>query len=332
MTPICNTCVKYSLKSGLLFILSGLCFFAAFTARADDEYVFILRAKGNPYWSAVAQGITETAHEKGIQAIVYQGQSETSAEEQLDLCSTAIQRKPKFLAITAATVSVGIECLRKAQAQGIKIAEMDSTIPAEEAEKQGVKLLFSVGSDSFIIGKKAAQYALSLIGNGESQILVLEGAVGSPAGTLRANGFKEELQATAPQAKIVSSISAEWDRMKAMNITTDILQRFPALKLVYAANDLMALGAVQALKTQGKLAQVQVIGVDGTQDARRAILAGEMTATIAQLPYLIGKRAVELGAEVAAGRPVPAREVTDTPILTKALLLSNTDPALKYVR
>jgi len=84
------------------------------------------------------------------------------------------------------------------------------------------------------------------------------------------------------------------DRLKALNITADTLTRTPDLNVVFAANDTMALGAVEAIRAAGKTKQILVVGVDGVPDARKAILAGRMTASVAQLPYLIGKRSAEL--------------------------------------
>jgi D-allose transport system substrate-binding protein len=67
-----------------------------------------------------------------------------------------------------------------------------------------------------------------------------------------------------PGAQIVGCKSAEWDRLRALNITADTLARSPDLSVVFAANDVMALGAVEAIRAAGKTRQVIVIGVDGS--------------------------------------------------------------------
>lgn len=309
-----STCVKVSITATLAVALSSL------SASAEDEFVFVLRTKGNPYWSSVASGIEEVAKQRGVRATIYQGQTDNSAEEQLNTCLASIQRKPKFLAITAVNTSAGIQCLKKAQGAGISVAELDSSIPLADAESAGVKLAFSVGSDNFQIGKKAAEYAKSLLGQSRCQIVILEGAVGSEPGRLRVQGFKEGVQMQMPQADVIASLPADWDRLKSMNITADLIQRFPTIDLIFAANDQMALGAVEALKTGGKLAQTKVIGVDGTDAARQAIERGELTASVAQVPHLLGKRALELAIDFIAGKHVPQRELTDTPVVTKASL------------
>ena len=125
---------------------------------------------------------------------------------------------------------------------------------------------------------------------------------GNNASAERVSGFKQQLAKDKPQSKIVNSISAEWDRLRAQNITADALTRTPDLNVVYAANDMMALGAVEAIRTQGKAKDTIVVGVDGNADARKAIASGRMTASVAQLPYLIGKRAVALAKESVLGK------------------------------
>ena len=77
-----------------LLIATGI---SSVTARADNgSYVFILVARGNSYWTAMADGIHDTAHTKGIKEVVYNTESSTDAEQQLNICQTAIQSQPKL--------------------------------------------------------------------------------------------------------------------------------------------------------------------------------------------------------------------------------------------
>lgn len=299
---------------------------------ADDEYAFILRARSNQYWEVTGQGINDAAKALGVKATVYQTQTDVSAEEQLNICQALLARQPKVLVISAITVSVGMQCMKEAAAKGIIVADLDAGLSPEDATKEDIPLAFTVGSDNYLVGQKAAQYLKTAAPKPDLKILVLEGAPSSTQGTKRAMGFKNELKNIMPQAQVVHSVSADWDRLKAMNITTDTLQRHPDLNVVYAANDLMALGAVEAVRIARKTGQVMVIGVDGTKAARDAVIAGKMTATVAQLPYLIGKRAVEKSVDIVAGRKTEQVEITLTPVLDKKTLEDNSADFMKYVR
>ena len=315
---------------GLFVLMAALPSVAS--AAQQDEYVFILKAKGNPYWTAMADGIKETAKAKGIKATVYQTETDRDAEGEITTCMTAIQRKPKVLVMAAVNPSVAVQCFKQASAVGIMVADVDANISVEDAQKAGIKLAFSAGSDNFLIGQEAGKFSAKLLNIPKPKIFILEGAVGNIPGKKRVDGFRTKFQELAPNVEIVASISAEWDRLKAMNMTTDLLQRQPDIDLIYAANDTMALGAAEAVRNSGKGTGIKIIGVDGTGDARKAILDGRLTASVAQLPYLMGMRATELAIEAAQQSKTGLTEIIPTPVLTKESITAKTDPLLQYVR
>lgn len=305
-------------------------------ALASERYIFILKWIGNPYWQALKQGIEDTGKARGLPVTIMTPTNDQAKEEHLNLCQAAISQRPAFIGLGPATTAIGIQCFRDAQKQSIKVADIDATVSVEQARKAGVSLSFSIGADNIMIGRKAAQFVADSMkqssGAKELQILILEGVVGSPPSTDRVAGFKQELGRLLPKAKVVNSISAEWDRLRALNITADTLTRVPDLNVVFAANDVMALGAVEAVRAAGKTGQVSIIGVDGVPDARKAILAGRMTASITQLPYLIGKRSVELAADSVHGTCREKTERAPLLVLTKSVLQANKEPLLQYVR
>ncbi len=307
------------------------CPFSKATAE-NSNYVFILIARGNAYWTSLADGIKDEASKKGIKAAVFNTQSSTDAEEQLNICQAAIQSHPKAIAMAAINPSVATQCFKQAVAQGITVADIDAAFSVAEADKAGIKLAYSVGSDNYIIGQKGAEYAASIAGKPNPKVFILEGTVGSMQARKRADGFRDKLKELLPKAEIVTSISAEFDRMKAMNIALDILQRQPDLDMIYAANDEMALGAAEAARNLNRDKQIRIIGVDGTADGRKAIIAGKMTGSVAQLPYLMGMRSVDLIIDAVTNNKTGVSEITETPVLTKKLLEENKDPILQYVR
>lgn len=316
-------------RLSMLGVLCGMILLGGSASSAADEYAFLLRARGNPYWKAVTLGIQERAAALGVLATVQLMETEANAEEQINICNALIERRPKVLAIAAANTQTGLVCLKRAATRGILVAEIDSSIPVTDAEAAQVRLQFTVGSDNFRIGEQAAEYAARISQRPDPVVLILEGAPGSIPGKKRVDGFREKLLSVRPGAHITASLAADWERLKAAAVTTDILQRTPDLTLIYAANDVMALGAVEALKAAGRDG-VAVIGVDGTADARSAVQSGRLTATVAQLPFLIGKRTLELAVEGNHDRTV--REVTPALLLTKPVLEQNEEPLLQYVR
>ena len=98
---------------------------------------------------------------------------------------------------------------------------------------------------------------------------------------------------------VVASQTANFDRAEGMVVMENMLQANGEIKAVFAANDEMALGAVEAISGAGK--NILVVGFDATDDAVEAVKAGRMGATIAQQPNLIGSTAVEQAAILIDG-------------------------------
>ena len=308
------------------------CIAPAQAAADPDRYIFVLTARNNPYWDTIQAGIEETARARGVAAVVYRTQDATAAEEQLNTCLAAIEQHPKAIVMAAITPGVGLQCLKKASTAGIVVGDIDANTTVEDARRAGIPLAFSVGSDNGQLGARAADYAAALEREPSPHVLVLEGAPGSIPGNKRVDGFRDRLRQLKPDA-VVASLPADWDTGRAMNAVNDTLQREPDLALVFAANDTMALGAVEAVRSAGKREAIKVIGIDGIAAARKAILAGDMAGSVAQLPYLMGKRALDLAIDaVAGGGRTGVTEATPIPLLTKPVLDRNTDPNLKYVR
>lgn len=301
-------------------------------AFAADKYVFILSATGNPFWQTVADGVKETATTRGIDADIMMVSNDRASEEQLDKCMNALEMKPRAIIIASLNPPTHMTCLKTAQEAGIIIGDIDSNITVAHGKENGLDLAFSVGSDNTAIGKQAADYAADHVNNNAPKVLIIEGAAGSLTGQKRVKGFTDQIKARLPGSDIVASTSAEWDRLKAMNLVTDTLQRVPDLNIVFTANDGMGLGASEALKIAKKSGEITLVSVDGVKEGRDAVEAERMDATVAQLPYLMGKRAVELAIDAAEGKVTNADETLPTPVLTLDVLRLNEDPNLKYVR
>jgi ABC-type sugar transport system substrate-binding protein len=304
---------------------------SAETPAQSGRYIFVLTARNNPYWDAAESGIKEVAKARGLDVVVYRTEDATAAEEQLNTCLTAIEQHPKVIAMAAVTSGVGLQCMKKAVEAGIIVADLDSNITVEQAGQAAIPLAFSVGSNNTELGATAGDYAATLVPQPAPHILVLEGAPGSVPGNKRVAGFRDRLKDIKPDA-VVTSLSANWDTIRAMNTVNDVLQRDPALNLIFAANDTMALGAAEAVKSAGKTGEIKIIGIDGIEAARKAIMSGALSASVAQLPYLMGKRAAELAMEAVATGKTGITEATPVLLLTKQSLEAKTDSDLQYVR
>ncbi len=293
----------------------------------------LLKTLSNPFWGAMEQGIRDAAKETGAEYYLQAVESDQAAEPQLNVCMTMLERKPTMLLAAAINSTNLLPCIKRANELGIPVVDLDANIDYAVAEKAGVEVAFSIGSDNVAAGAQGADYVASVLGkDAKGPVLVIEGLSGNITGQKRARGFAERLKEVAPGLEIVASLPGDWDRGKAANITNDILTRYPDLRAIFAANDVMALGAVETVFAAGKGGQIVVVGVDGNVDAVKSIKQGRLNASVAQLPYLVGKQAVEKALAMLAGEKVPQFIPVPTLVLTKQVLEEGKEPLLQYVK
>jgi len=303
-------------------------------AQAQDlEFAVLMKTLANPFWGAMGEGVEDGMEAAGVGGQVQAVPSEADVEPQLNTCLNMLEAEPDAL-VTAAINSVNLlPCLRQATEAGIPIVDLDGNLDPEVNAEEGIDVAFTISSDNRLAGTKAARYIANRLGeDADGAVLVIEGLAGNVTGQARRDGFIEGLAEYAPSMTIEATLPGDWDRLKAANITNDVLVRNPDLAAIYAANDTMALGAVEAVYGAGKGGEVIVVGTDGNADAVRSIEQGRLDASVAQLPYLVGFRAVELAREVVEGGEVDDLVLVDTLVIDQAVLEAGEDPLLDYVR
>ncbi len=302
---------------------------------AQDKAVYgvLMKTLSNPFWGAMEQGVAAGAEAAGVEYYLQAAESDQAAEPQLNLCNTMLERKPAVMITAAINSNILLPCLKAANDAGIPVVDLDGNLDPAINEQAGVKIAFQIGSDNEAAGAQGADFVVSRLGaDAKGAVLVIEGLSGNITGQKRARGFAEQLAKTAPGLEIVASLPGDWDRGKAANITNDILTKHPDLLAIFAANDGMALGAVETVFAADKGAQVVIVGVDGNSDAVKSIKEGRLTASVAQLPYLVGKQAVENIKLVTEGKEVPAVVYVPTLVLTKDVIDAGTEPMLEFVK
>jgi ABC-type sugar transport system substrate-binding protein len=317
----------------MLTIAAALSLAAGGAGAQEGGFAVLMKTLANPFWGAMGLGVEDGAKEAGVAYFIQAVESDQAAEPQLNVCNTMLERKPVAM-ITAAINSTNLlPCLSRAQEMGIKVVDLDGNLDPAVLEQAGIRIAFSIGSDNVAAGAQGADWLVSQVGaDAKGPVLVIEGLSGNITGQKRASGFAERLKATAPGLEVVASLPGDWDRGKAANIANDILTRHPDLVAIFAANDGMALGAVESVFAAGKGDQVTVIGVDGNSDAVKSIREGRLDASVAQLPYLVGKEAVVNVKKALEGGDVPGFIQVPTLVLTKEVLEAGTEPMLAFVK
>lgn len=319
--------------AGMLFVVVVLIVLAqGVTLAASPVKVgAVLKTLSNPFWVAMQQGLIDAATERGVQLDIAAVPTEQDVELQLNTLETMLLRRYDVLLVSPITAANLLPGLVQATRQGIPIVDLDGNLVLDEAAKAGVKVYSQIASNNFEAGRMAARYLISRTG-GKGRVIAIEGISGNPTGAARVRGFTETIKAEAPNMQVVATYAGDWDRLKAANIASDALTAYPDLVGVYCANDTMALGVVETVFSLGLQKQVTVIGTDGTSEARDSILQGRLSATVAQLPYLMGRMAIETAVKIKNGERVPLRQDVPLLLMTREVLQTGTHDLLKYIR
>jgi D-allose transport system substrate-binding protein len=296
-------------------------------------YAIVLKTLANPFWGAMEKGLRDGADKVGAEAYVTAVESESAIEPQLNNCLTMLEKKPAVVLAAAINDTNLLPCLKKAGEMNIPVVNLDNTMNVDTAAKAGVKFAFSIGSKNLLAGGQGAEYLAGKLGkDAKGTAIILGGMVASTGGLDRNKGFADGIAKLAPGIKVGGTFPADWDAQKAATITNDALTKFPDLVAIFAANDTMALGAVETVFAAGKGGKITVIGVDGSADAVASIKAGRLDASVAQLPYLTGLQSMEKAKALLGGAKIDADNTVPTFVVTKPIFDAGSDPMLKYIK
>jgi len=275
----------------------------------------VLKTLNHPFFVDMRRGAQEAADRLGVQLQVQAAEREIDVEKQMQIVENLIQTGIKVLCITPSGSREIVSALVKARDANVPIVIVDTRVDAKAASDAGVHPQTFIGSDNYEGGKLAGDYAVKATG-GKARVGILEGIPGHETGDSRLRGFRDAV-AGHPGITIVASQPANWERDQGFNVFQNMLQAHPDIDTVFAASDLMALGAVEAIAAASKTGKIRVIGFDALDDAKKAIEAGTMEASVAQFPYEMGKAAVESAVKVMNGEKLPPDIMIKLEMVTK---------------
>lgn len=279
------------------------------TAAASAETVLLSMkgpGAGNPFWAAVEAGAKEKAAELGVDLVVLAPPTESDVQAQIAQVEDQLVKNIDALAIAPTDPNALAPIVDAAIKQGVGVVFVDT-----KGINEGVTF---IGTNNEVGAALAADFICKNIPSG-SKVAILQGIITQSTGQARADGAKKGL--TDCGLDVVAEQPADWDTAKAQAAMENILTGNPDLAAVFASNDNMALGAVEALKSAGMLDKVMVVGFDANPNAAESILAGEMTASVAQNPTNMGRFGVEYALKVKKGEKIDPVIDTGTVLVTK---------------
>ena len=253
---------------------------------------FSISTLNNPFFVSVKDGVEAKAKELGVNVKIVDAQNDP-AKQANDVADLLQQGVSVLLVnpVDSSAISTSVEAANKAK---IPVIALD-----RRADKGTIASL--VASDNVKGGEMAAEYIIKKLGEGV-KVAELEGIPGASATRERGEGFHKVAD---QKLSVVAKQSADFDRTKGLTVSENMLQANPDIQAIFAQNDEMALGAIEASKSAGK--QIFIVGFDGTDDGLKAVEAGTMAATIAQQPELMGQQGLEAAVKLAKGEKIDAK-------------------------
>lgn len=258
----------------------------------------------NPFWVSMRDGYQKAAKDFGIQIDVQAAPQENSVTAQLNLLENMVAKGYDVIVAHTITAQNLIPGLVKATRKGV-ITITDKRVDVKAATEAGAKPIFIDMVNFHLQGRLGAQHIIQkLKKEGGGKVAIIEGLPGAPQSEARRDGAKEAFSAD-PSIKLVSVQPGDWDRTKAYNITTNLLQAHPDLKAIMCANDIMALAALEAIDAAGKKGQVTVVGIDLVSQAKEAISEGRLAGSVAFSPFIIGELCARAAIAAHSGKKIP---------------------------
>jgi ribose transport system substrate-binding protein len=254
-----------------------------------------LSTLNNPFFVTLRDGAQAAADDLGVTLVVVDSQDDpaTEAANIEDLIAQGVDA----ILINPTDSDAIVPSIEAANAAGIPVFTIDRGA-------NGGEVVSHIASDNVAGGKLAAQYLCKAIG-GVGNVVELEGIAGTSAARDRGAGFNEFMSMSCADAPIVANQTANFNRAEGLTVFENILQAQPEIAGVFAHNDEMILGAIEAAKAAGREGIV-FVGFDAVDDAVAAVQAGDLAATVAQQPALMGSLGVETAVSFLAGETVEA--------------------------
>ena len=258
--------------------------------------------QNNPFFVTLVEGAEEAAAKHGVKLTVADAGDDVT--KQVSDIEDLVSKGISVLIVNPVDSDAVTGAVEAAMAKGVKVISVDRAV-------NGVEIDCQIASDNVLGAELATQYIVDTLGEG-TKVAELEGISGASAAIDRSAGFHNVADA---KLEVVSSQVANFDRAEGMAVMENMLQGNGDIQAVFAANDEMALGAMEAISGAGK--DILVMGFDATDDAIESIKAGKMAGTIAQQPALIGSTAVDNAVKLINGETIAKSIPVEVTLVTK---------------
>ncbi len=287
----------------------------AWAQKKKFQIVFHTKNVVNPFWKACSAGAKVSADRWKDQVdLIYAAPTKPdNIEEQIRIMEDWITKKPDAMVFVPVDYVAMVPTVQKAVAAGIPIINYNNRMAAGKVE-------IFVGSDDEQMAYDIARFAFKAVGE-KGKVIILDGVPGAITAQDRHRGYLRALR-DVKGMELLAAQPANYSRLQAVQVMENLLQRFPAIDIVLAANDEEALGAVEAIDAAGRLSKIKVTGCDATPPGIQSILQGRQFATLGFSGFDQGYLSVEAAYRLLKGEKLPQQLILPVPVVDK----SNAEP------
>ena len=256
----------------------------------------VTKAMDSEFWLVLADGARSAAAEHpDYELVIASPDREINVDQQVSILENQIRRGVKVLLVDPAGTAQVNSTLEQAVSRGIPVILIDT-------DASFTKKSAYIGTDNAKGGSLAAKGMVEAIGT-IGEVALISGVPGNESQDARAKGFLDEIAKT-PGIKIVAQQPGNSERQLGLTVMENMLTAHPNIKGVFATNDQMALGAMEAVEARKLRGKIALIGFDATREAANAILEGKLTGSVAQSPREMGRQGVLSAIALAEGRTI----------------------------
>ncbi|MDO4273499.1 MAG: substrate-binding domain-containing protein [Eubacteriales bacterium] len=276
---------KKWLRLGILLCLVGIlvCAVSYWQQQKSSkrwELVYIPKTVDgtNDFWTSLISGTRMAAKEYNAEIEVIAPDREQDVERQNEILRQAIEDKPDAILISPSSFTASDELLRQAKDKGIPLTFIDS-YTSEDIQD------LTVATDNLEVGKKLGEFAREMLDE-DSQVAIVEHVKGVSTAIEREEGFREGLGDL--EKNIVEVVYCNSSYEKSYELTMDLLEKYPNLKMIAGLNEYSSVGAARAVKAAGAKDRVKIVGVDSSQEAVQLMEQGVFRGLVVQKAFKMG--------------------------------------------
>lgn len=275
----------------------------------------VMKTLTNPFFIEMEKGARRAETELGITLQVRTAAQETSIEQQIQIVNDLVAAKVDAIVIAPGDSQSLVATVKKAVDAGIKVVNIDNRLDPEAVKAAGLQPIPFISVDNDAGAYKAGNFLATGVTT-PTKAAILEGIRSADNARQRLEGAKRALTENK-NIQIVASETANWKIDEGYRVTKSIFAKHPDVQLVFAANDMMALGVVRYLQENGNT-KVKVAGYDALAEAIGEIKAEHMVATVDQQAAEQGYQGVAAAVRLIKGEKVEPITVVATRLVTAA--------------